>query len=55
MGVVWMATHGVLGRRAAVKILRPEYSTQNDTVTRFFNEACAAAANVSTAESLAGA
>jgi len=44
MGVVWMATHGVLGRRAAVKILRPEYSTQNDTVTRFFNEACAAAA-----------
>jgi len=44
MGVVWMATHGVLGRRAAIKILRPEYSTQNDTVTRFFNEACAAAA-----------
>jgi tRNA A-37 threonylcarbamoyl transferase component Bud32 len=44
MGVVWMATHGVLGRRAAIKILRPEYSTQHDTVTRFFNEACAAAA-----------
>jgi serine/threonine protein kinase len=44
MGVVWMATHGVLGRRAAIKILRPEFSTQHDTVTRFFNEACAAAA-----------
>jgi eukaryotic-like serine/threonine-protein kinase len=44
MGVVWMASHGVLGRRAAIKILRPEFSTQHDTVTRFFNEACAAAA-----------
>ncbi|HSR98646.1 MAG TPA: serine/threonine-protein kinase, partial [Kofleriaceae bacterium] len=44
MGVVWMASHGVLGRRAAIKILRAEFSTQHDTVTRFFNEACAAAA-----------
>jgi tRNA A-37 threonylcarbamoyl transferase component Bud32 len=44
MGVVWLASHGVLGRRAAIKILRPEYSMQHDTVTRFFNEASAAAA-----------
>jgi eukaryotic-like serine/threonine-protein kinase len=44
MGVVWMAAHGVLGRRAAIKFLRPECSLQRDIVTRFFNEARAATA-----------
>lgn len=42
MGVVWMAEHDVLGRRAAIKILHPTYSTQKQIVTRFFNEARAA-------------
>ena len=44
MGVVWMAEHGVLGRRAAIKILHPEHSTRDGVVTRFFNEARAATA-----------
>ncbi|HET7500119.1 MAG TPA: serine/threonine-protein kinase [Kofleriaceae bacterium] len=44
MGVVWMGAHSVLGRRAAIKVLRPEYSMRHDIVTRFFNEARAATA-----------
>jgi eukaryotic-like serine/threonine-protein kinase len=44
MGVVWLAEHTMLGRRAAVKVLHPSFSTQQQIVTRFFNEARAATA-----------
>tara|TARA_R110002073_G_scaffold303128_5_gene471281 strand:+ start:48773 stop:50983 length:2211 start_codon:yes stop_codon:yes gene_type:complete len=39
MGFVYEATHEVLGRRCAVKLLRPEYSTNQQVVTRFLQEA----------------
>jgi len=42
MGSVWLAEHIALGRRAALKMLHPEFSTRPDIVTRFFNEARAA-------------
>jgi len=44
MGEVWLAEHVALGRRAAVKVLHPQFSTRADIVTRFFNEARAATA-----------
>jgi len=44
MGSVWLAEHVMLGRRAAIKLLHPMYSARPDIVTRFFNEARAAAA-----------
>ncbi|HWO22416.1 MAG TPA: protein kinase [Kofleriaceae bacterium] len=44
MGAVWLAEHAMLGRRAAIKILHSSYSTRQDIVTRFFNEARAATA-----------
>ena len=44
MGTVWLAEHSMLGRRAAIKLLHPEYSTRPEIVMRFFNEAKAAAA-----------
>jgi hypothetical protein len=44
MGTVWLAEHLMLGRRAAIKLLHPMYSARPDIVTRFFNEARAAAA-----------
>jgi len=43
MGVVYRAEHTLIGRRAAVKVLLPEYSTRQDLIKRFFNEARAAA------------
>jgi eukaryotic-like serine/threonine-protein kinase len=43
MGVVYAAHHELLGQRVAVKLIRPEYATQEDAVTRFLNEARAAA------------
>ena len=43
MGVVYRGEHTLIGRRAAVKVLLPEYSTRKDLIRRFFNEAKAAA------------
>jgi tRNA A-37 threonylcarbamoyl transferase component Bud32 len=39
MGAVYLATHPLLGRKAAIKVLLPEHSRRPDLVTRFFNEA----------------
>src|SRR4051794_1398851 len=44
MGAVYLATHAILGRRAAIKVLLPEVSQRRDVVGRFFNEARAATA-----------
>ncbi|MCB9564683.1 MAG: serine/threonine protein kinase [Kofleriaceae bacterium] len=44
MGTVYLAHHQVIGRRAAVKVLRAEHSARGDMTQRFFNEARAAAA-----------
>src|ERR1044071_3704175 len=44
MGAVYAAEHTLLGRPAAIKILLPELSKQQDIVMRFFNEARAATA-----------
>ena len=39
MGLVFVAEHEVLGKRAAVKVLLPQYSQNQEFVRRFFNEA----------------
>ncbi len=39
MGVVYSAEHALIGRKAAVKMLRRECSSDQEIVTRFFNEA----------------
>jgi serine/threonine protein kinase len=39
MGVVYSAKHPVIGKRAAIKILRPEVSRSPTTVERFIQEA----------------
>jgi eukaryotic-like serine/threonine-protein kinase len=44
MGTVWLAEHAMLGRRAAIKMLHPSFTSRTDIVTRFFNEARAATA-----------
>jgi eukaryotic-like serine/threonine-protein kinase len=43
MGVVYLGQHQVIGRLAAIKRLLPEFSTNQDMVSRFFNEARLAA------------
>lgn len=42
MGEVWVAEHTRLNRRAAIKLLHPQYAARPDIVARFFNEARAA-------------
>ncbi len=42
MGTVYRAEHELLGRAAAVKLLRPELTANEELVERFFNEARAA-------------
>src|SRR5204862_82320 len=42
MGVVYLAEHPAIGRRAAVKILRPGLTDNAELTKRFFNEARAA-------------
>ena len=44
MGAVYLAQHKLIGRRAAVKVLLPELSSDPDITARFFNEAKAATA-----------
>ena len=44
MGVVYVAEHLLLGRRAAIKFLHPHVSGEPEMVERFFNEARAASA-----------
>jgi serine/threonine protein kinase len=39
MGVVYLGEHALLGRKAAIKVLRPELSKRPDIIARFFNEA----------------
>src|SRR5882762_2111031 len=39
MGEVYFAEHTVMGRRAAVKIIREELSSNEEMVQRFINEA----------------
>jgi eukaryotic-like serine/threonine-protein kinase len=42
MGKVYLAEHALMGKRAAVKVLLPELSSDEELVNRFFNEARAA-------------
>jgi serine/threonine protein kinase len=44
MGTVYVGEHTLIGRRAAIKVLRPELSQRREIIDRFFNEARAAAA-----------
>jgi serine/threonine-protein kinase len=44
MGLVYRAEHVELGRQAAIKMLRPQYSSHSEGIQRFFNEAKAASA-----------
>src|SRR5689334_25112717 len=44
MGIVYAAEHTLLDRPAAVKVLHPKLSGEQEIVTRFFNEARAATA-----------
>jgi eukaryotic-like serine/threonine-protein kinase len=39
MGIVYLAQHVVIGRLAAIKLLRPELSVNAEMVARIFNEA----------------
>ena len=39
MGAVYLALHPSIGKRVALKVIRPELTADEETVTRFFNEA----------------
>src|SRR5215471_11270399 len=39
MGTVFLGEHVLIGRRAAIKMLRPELMSKPEAVDRFFNEA----------------
>src|SRR6185295_6132606 len=39
MGAVYLGTHSILGRPAAIKVVHPELSRNRDIVRWFFNEA----------------
>src|ERR1700761_3747504 len=39
MGEVFVATHALMGKRVAVKVLREEHSQNDELVGRFFREA----------------
>ena len=42
MGTVYLAVHPIMGRKAAIKVLKPELARDESLVMRFFNEARAA-------------
>lgn len=42
MGTVYLALHPIMGRKAAIKVLKPELARDESLVMRFFNEARAA-------------
>ncbi|MCE9573470.1 MAG: protein kinase, partial [Deltaproteobacteria bacterium] len=44
MGAVYVGVHALLGRAAAIKVLLPQFSQNQEIVQRFFNEARAATA-----------
>jgi tRNA A-37 threonylcarbamoyl transferase component Bud32 len=44
MGVIYRAEHQMIGKRAAIKVLRPELSADREVIGRFFNEAKAVTA-----------
>jgi len=39
MGVVYLAEHPALGRKAAIKVLHPQMAADPQVVSRFFQEA----------------
>src|SRR5437667_10393104 len=39
MGTVYLAEHTLIGRKAALKMIKPEYSNIPEVVQRFFTEA----------------
>ena len=44
MGAVYLGEHTLIGRKAAIKVLLPEFSHKQEIVERFFNEARAGTA-----------
>ncbi|HEX2659253.1 MAG TPA: protein kinase [Polyangia bacterium] len=39
MGIVYLAEHALIGRKAAIKVLNPDIATDQEVVSRFFTEA----------------